>query len=68
VEQVCYHWISLMSKEKKKDHFFNFLIDQIEDNEAKTVLQLVKQYPSAADTRILIRELLIKLNNNPKND
>lgn len=57
-----------MSKEKKKDHFFNFLIDQIEDNEAKTVLQLVKQYPSAADTRILIRELLIKLNNNPKND
>ncbi|MBC8444217.1 hypothetical protein H8D83_01390 [Candidatus Woesearchaeota archaeon] len=57
-----------MAEEKRKDHFFNFLIDQIEDKEAKTVLKLVKEFPSAADTRILIRECLKKLNNNHKDD
>ena len=57
-----------MPEEEKKDQFFDFLLDQIEDKEAKTVLKLVKQYSSTAETRILIRECLKKLNNNHNND
>ena len=56
-----------MPVEVRKDHFFDFLLDQIEDNETKTV-KLAKQYSSSAETRILIRECLKKLNNNHNND
>ena len=58
----------MMAEEKRKDHFFDFLIDQIEDKEAKTILKLVKELPNKADTRMLIRECLKKLNNNNKDD
>ena len=56
-----------MSDEERKDHFFDFLLDQIEDKEAKKVLKLVKEYSSSSDTRMLIRECLKKINNNHNN-
>jgi hypothetical protein len=47
-----------MKNEKTDDHFFDFLLKRLEDDDQKTVLKLLKKYPSQSDTRELIRDYI----------
>jgi len=57
-----------MSEVTNIDHFFDLLMDQIESEEEKTVLKLVKQYPYITDTRNIIRDYINEVKESQKDD
>jgi hypothetical protein len=55
-----------MGDKTKRDEFFDFLLDRLENEKEKIILEMLKKYPgrSKSETRKIIREVIEKFKTN----